>query len=293
MELRQLRYAEAVARHGHFTRAAEELHVAQSALSHQVRRLEAELGVELFTRTTRRVELTPAGTAAIARARRALAEVEGLRGDIDELQGLLRGRIAVGVLPPVGGIDLAQLLARFQAEHPGIEVRLRGGVVREFTALLEHDELDAAFCLLAAPLAAGLRTEVIGSEELVAVLPAGHPLARRRRVGARDLGGTSLITPGVGSALRDAADAFLTDAEERPRFSLESLDPFLIRGLVAQGFGVALLPRSFTELPGPELTVRPLRPTVRLDLALVWRRDRHLPPAVRAFLDFVRAEIAA
>ena len=292
MELRQLRYAEAVARHRHFTRAAEELHVAQSALSHQVRRLEAELGVELFTRTTRRVELTPAGTAAIARARRALAEVEGLRGDLDELQGLLRGRIAVGVLPPVGGIDLPQLLARFQATHSGIEVRLRGGVVREFEDHLERDELDAAFCLLAGPVAAGLETELIGSEDLVAALHPRHPLAGRRRISAADLAGFSLITPGSGSSLREAADSFLSEAEERPKFSLESLDPFLIRGLVAQGFGVALLPRSFTELPGPELAVRPLRPAVRLDLALVWRRDRHLPPAVRAFLDFVRAEVA-
>jgi len=291
MELRQLLYAEAVARNGHFTRAAEELHVAQSALSQQIRKLEAELGVELFTRTTRRVELTPEGTAAIARARRVLAEVEGMRGDIDELQGLIRGRITVGVLPPVGGIDLPQLLARFQAEHPGIEVRLRGGVVSEFARFLEHDELDAAFCLLTGPMSASLETEPLGSEELVAALPPDHRLARRRRVSANDLAGTSLITPGAGSSLRDAADAFLADAEEQPRFSLESLDPFLIRGLVAQGFGVALLPRSFTELPGPELALRPLRPQVRLGLSLVWRRDRHLPPAVRSFLDFVRDQV--
>jgi DNA-binding transcriptional LysR family regulator len=291
MELRQLRYAEAVARHGHFTRASEELHVAQSALSHQVRRLEAELGVELFARTTRRVELTAAGAAAIARARRALAEVEGIRGDLDQLQGLLRGRIAVGVLPPVGGIDLPQLLARFQATHPGIEVLLRGGVVREFEQHLERDELDAAFCLLSGQIATGLDTELIGSEELVAALPPSHTLARRRRISASDLAGASLITPGPGSSLREAADGFLAGAEERPRFSLESLDPFLIRGLVAQGFGVALLPRSFTDLPGPELAVRPLRPAVRLDLTLVWRRDRHHSPAARAFREFVREQV--
>jgi DNA-binding transcriptional LysR family regulator len=289
VELRQLRYAEAVARHGHFTRAAEELHVAQSALSHQVRRLESELGTELFIRTTRSVELTPAGTAVIARARRVLAEIEGLRGDVDELEGLIRGRVAVGALPPMGAIDIPQLLARFQTAHPGVEVRLRGGVVHEFTDLLLRDELDVAFCLQAAPLASGLQVERLGFEELVAALPPGHPLARRKRIGAHELAGAPLISPGPGSALRDAADSFLAEADERPRFSLESLDPFLIRGLVSQGFGVALLPRSVTELPGPELEVRPLRPAVRLGVALVWRRDRHLPPAVRAFVDFVES----
>src|SRR3954452_18270142 len=91
MELRQLRYVEAVARHRHFTRAAEELHVAQSALSHQIRRLEAELGTELFERTSRRVTPTAAGEAVALRARRVIAETEAIRGELDQLRGLVRG----------------------------------------------------------------------------------------------------------------------------------------------------------------------------------------------------------
>jgi len=287
VELRQLRYAEAVARHGHFTNAASELHVAQSALSHQVKRLEAELGIELFDRTTRSVELTEAGEAVVARARRVLAEVEGLRGDVDELRGLTRGRVAIGALPPVGAIDVPQLLARFQTAYPGIEVRLRGGLVEEFTDFLLRDELDVAFCLQATPFAAGLEAKQLGTEELVVALPPGHALARRNRIGAKDLASFPLISPGAGSALGEAARKFLTDADQPLRFSLESVDPFLIRGLVSQGFGIALLPRSFTELPGPELELRPLRPAVHLGVALVWRRDRHLSPAVRGFIGFV------
>src|SRR4051794_40094550 len=104
MELRQLRYVEAVARHRHFTRAAEELHVAQSALSHQVRRLEAELGVELFERTSRRVVATEAGEAVAARARRILAEVDGAREEVDELQGVTRGHVSIGALLTAGEI---------------------------------------------------------------------------------------------------------------------------------------------------------------------------------------------
>src|ERR671922_2230836 len=127
MELRQLRYAEAVARHRHFTRAAEELHIAQSALSHQIRRLEGELGAELFERTSRRVVPTEAGEAVAARARRVLAEIDGVRGELDELRGLVRGRIAIGALLPAGGIEVTTLLADFSHAYPGIEVGLREG----------------------------------------------------------------------------------------------------------------------------------------------------------------------
>ena len=158
MELRQLRYVEAVARHRHFTRAAEELHVAQSALSHQVRRLEAELGIELFERTSRSVATTEAGEAVAARARRVLAEVDGVRDEVDELQGLVRGRISIGALLPAGELDVPRLLAGFAAAHPGIEVGLREGTAADMARYLEEDEVDAAFSLLAGEAARGRRS---------------------------------------------------------------------------------------------------------------------------------------
>ena len=96
MELRQLRYLDAVARRRSFTQAALDLHIAQSALSQQVGRLERELGVELLRRTTRRVEVTEAGEIVLARARRALAEVDGVRADLDALRGLVRGTLRLG-----------------------------------------------------------------------------------------------------------------------------------------------------------------------------------------------------
>src|SRR5215207_3045450 len=127
VELRQLRYVEAVDRHRHFTRAAEELHVAQSALSYQIRRLEAELGTELFERTSRSVVTTEAGEAVAARARAVIAEIDGVRSEIDELKGLIRGRISVGALLPARESDVPMLLARFTDAHPGIEIEMREG----------------------------------------------------------------------------------------------------------------------------------------------------------------------
>ena len=153
MELRQLVYAEAVARHRHFTRAAEELHVAQSALSHQIRRLEAELGTELFERTSRRVVPTEAGEAVAARARRVLAEVDGVRGELDELRGLVRGRVAIGALLPAGGIEVTTLLAQLpRTRSAGSRSGCARGRRPTCWTLLEADELDVAFSLVAGEL---------------------------------------------------------------------------------------------------------------------------------------------
>jgi LysR family transcriptional regulator, transcription activator of glutamate synthase operon len=297
MDLRQLTYVEAVARHRHFTRAAEELHVAQSAVSHQVGRLEAELGTKLFDRTTRSVELTEAGEVVVSRARRVSAEVQDLRGEVDELRGLTRGQVSVGALPPAGNVDTPALLTAFKARFPGIEVHLRGGIVVEFVRYLGAGELDAAFCLQPASdglengFPPGIAAERLGEDTLVASLPPRHELTRSKHLGVRDFAGLPLISPGPGSALRAAADAYLRDASYRPRFSLDSNDPFLIRCLVSQGFGVALLPRGFASLPGPRIEVRPLRRATRLAVLMIWREERQLSPALTAFIDFVRAEV--
>src|SRR5947208_15898440 len=124
MELRQLRYFEAVVRRRHFTRAAEELHVAQSALSHQVRQLERELGVELLRRTTRSVEPTEAGALVAARARAVLAQTDALHSEIDELRGLVRGRLTVGAMLFGGELDIPTLLASFTTAFPDVEVEI-------------------------------------------------------------------------------------------------------------------------------------------------------------------------
>ncbi|MGH3477586.1 MAG: LysR family transcriptional regulator, partial [Nocardioidaceae bacterium] len=120
MDVRQLRCVEAVDRHRHFTRAADELHLAQSALSHQIRRLERELGTPLFERTSRRVITTEAGQVVAARARRVFAELDSAREEVDELRGGIRGRIRIGALLPAGEIDVPGLLARFSQAHPGV-----------------------------------------------------------------------------------------------------------------------------------------------------------------------------
>ena len=289
MDLRQLRSVEAVARHRHFTRAAEELHVAQSALSHQIRRLEAELGTPLFERTSRRVTATEAGEAIAARARRVLAEVDAARAEVDELRGVLRGRIWVGALLPAGDLDVPGLLARFSRAHPGVEVGLREGIVADMLRFLAADELDAAFCLLDGDVPGDLAVERLGEDEVVAAFaPDRAPEAPE--VAVDELAGQRIVATRRGSAIASVLERRFEAAGLPLRLALESGDPFLLRSLAARGFATAILPRSLTALEGPALEVRSLKPAVHLPVALVWRRRRTAPPAARAFIDFVRRE---
>jgi LysR family transcriptional activator of glutamate synthase operon len=286
-----LRCVEAVARHRHFTRAAEELHLAQSALSHQIRRLEAELGTPLFERTSRRVIPTEAGEALAARARRVLAEIDEARAEVDELRGVLRGRIWIGPLVPAGDLDVPGLLARFSQAHPGVEVGLREGIAADMLAFVAGGELDAAFCLLAGEVPDALAVERLTDEEVVAAFaPDRAPSAAAVTVG--DLAGHQLVAPRHGSAITSVLEQRFAGAGEPLRLALESGDPFLLRSLAARGFATAILPRSLTTLEGPALAVRSLRPAVRLPVVLVWRRQRNASPATRAFVDFVRRSAA-
>ena len=288
-----MRYLEAVARNGHFTRAAQELHVAQSAVSHQVRRLEQELGVELLERTTRSVELTAAGRVAVARAEAALAEADGIVGELDELRGLVRGTILIGALLPAGPLDLPALLAEFSRRYPGIEIEFREGTSSYMQEQLMRGELDVAFVLEADSQPPELGRRALSEAEMVLAMSPSHPLATKTPLPIERLDGENLIAFRRGSSVRLSLDRALERVGAEPRIALEGSDLLLIRALAAQGFGVAVLPRSFAEFPGPPLSIRSLRPAIHLPVVLLWRKRRAQPPAARAFMDFVAEYVSS
>ena len=292
VELRQLRYFEAVVRHRHFTNAADELQVAQSALSHQVRRLEQELGAELLRRTTRSVAPTQAGELVAARARAILAETSALRGEIDELRGLTRGHVAVGAMLFGGELDIPTVLARFTTSYPEVEVRLRDGIAGRFLEMLDDGSLDVAFALEAEP-AEGVQRLELSSEELVIAVSPDHPLAGDGPLSIEALEGSRLIAFQRGSSTRQLIDDALTAAHVEHQIAFEASDLALLRSLVAGGLGVAIFPRSFLERPGPEVCFRALHPALRMTVALWWLGGRRLSPAARAFVNFVAAQRAS
>jgi DNA-binding transcriptional LysR family regulator len=294
VELRQLRYFAAVARHKSFTRAAEELHVAQSALSQQVKRLERELGSELLLRTTRRVELTQAGEAALTRATRILSEAEALVSDLDEMRGLVRGRLVIGGMLPAGGIDLPALLLDFRRLHPHIEVRLQEGTAAEMVERLRGDEIDVSIAMLEPDEVPDfLHHKTLGDERLVVAIAPDDPLAARKRVRLAELHGRPLVAFRPGSAVRTIVDQALAEAGVSVRIAFESNDLSMMRAVVARGLGVAIVPETVAAWGGPDFAWRPLTPALRRSVALVWRRDRHQPPPAAAFVEFVEGVAGA
>jgi LysR family transcriptional regulator, transcription activator of glutamate synthase operon len=145
VELRQLRYFDAVVRHGGFTRAAEHLHVAQPAISAQIRRLESELGATLLARTTRRVQLTHAGELFLARTRRVLTELDAGRAELGQLADVLRGRVRIGAVEALNPFDLPGALAEFHTRYPGVELVLRSmSMGQQLLTALDANDLDLA-----------------------------------------------------------------------------------------------------------------------------------------------------
>jgi DNA-binding transcriptional LysR family regulator len=288
MDVRQLRYFEAVARHRHFTHAADELHVAQSALSHQVRQLERELGIELLRRTTRSVQPTEAGELVAARARAVLAETEALKGEIDELRGLVRGHVSVGAMLFGGELDIPAILASFTSTFPDVEIGLREGTARRMVEMLTDGSLDIAFALEVEP-PDGIERLELSSEELAVAMSRDHALEGDGPLSVKALAGSRLIGFQRGSSTRQLVDAALARADVEVRIALEANDFALVRALVARGIGLAILPRSFLERPGPAISFRTLSPALRMRVVLWWRSGRRLSPAARAFVDFVAA----
>jgi LysR family transcriptional regulator, transcription activator of glutamate synthase operon len=285
MELRQLRAFVQVTHAGTFTRAAEELHLAQSAVSQSIGRLEAELGFELLRRTSRGVELTEAGTAVFERAREIVAGADAIRADLAALRGLLEGTVALGTMLPPGPIDLPGLLASFHADHPGVAVHVREGSAPEILALLRRDELDVAFTgVTADALDDGLAGEQMLAEELLLIAPpkAAPP-------GLADLDRAPFVGYRRGSALRDTVDRALRAAGTAPQIVFESDELVSVRELVARGLGASIVPRSTVDADGPPVTAIPIG--LERPLTLVWR-ERRQPPAAAAFLGYVRAAAA-
>jgi LysR family transcriptional activator of glutamate synthase operon len=290
MELRQLRYLVALAEELNFTRAAANEHVAQPALSQQIRRLENELGLALVERTTRHVSLTEAGQLLVVRARRVLAELESAETELQALRGMDIGHVTIGAMHTMGPVDVSLALALFHDRHPNVGLTVREQSSEEMAEMLRVDELDLAFLSVTERVESeGLGLHQLVSEELVVLLPPGHSLSRRDRVRMAELADEQFISFRAGARLRELLFAAGRQAGFEPRVTLESNESQRIRRLVARGLGVAILPRSDADGPGADVAVAPLvEPSLRRDITLAWREGRRLAPAAAGFLDLAR-----
>lgn len=237
-----MRYVVAVAEEGSFTRAAGRCHVVQSALSHQIKALERELGVALFVRNSRRVETTAAGDAFLASARVSLEAAERAATDSAAATGLIRGTLAVGLIPTVTALDVPVALGKFHRAHPEVRISVRGGGSADFVREIADGALDVA--VLGMPdefTHSGVRTRVLARERHVAVVAADHRLAGRRRLRLADLADETFVDFPAGGPGRAQTDrAFAVGGVSR-EVAFEVMDTELMLGLVRSGLAVALL----------------------------------------------------
>lgn len=289
MNLKHLESFVAVAEHLHFTRAANALGVAQPALSQQIRKLERELGVDLFVRTSRNVELSEFGRALLPRARLVLRQVEVARSEVREIAGLTRGRLHVGASGTIAAFLLPDILARYRSLYPEIVLEITQRRSEATLDLVEAGTLDVGLVRL--PFRpTSLDVTPVLTEPLYAALPPRHPLADRAELRLEDLEDDAFIMPAreeepfYGSVLNLCAEAGFT-----PTVISAGAEYTTVFRLVGMGMGVSII-----SALGTHLQVEPTPAFVRIDaeraispIVLVASPTEALPPSALAFRDLV------
>lgn len=291
MDLRQLEYLLAVADEANFTRAAAALHVAQPGVSAQIRRLERELGFELLDRSTRSVRLTDVGAAVAPHARAALAAIDAIRETVDELAGLVRGQVAVGMVPGCGSLDVPDLLEGFHGAHPGVVITLTEGNANHLLDAVREGSLDMAFVGLAGDDPEGVETIVVVEDAIALGVREDHPLAHAETVMLRSLREVPLISLPVGTGMRTALDRACAAAGFQPRVALEASDPALLIQLARRGLGAAVLPAAAAA--EPPLRAVAIKPEMHGRVALAWRNGGPSGPAARALMVHAQATLGS
>jgi DNA-binding transcriptional LysR family regulator len=299
MELRTLRLFLAVAEERHFGRAAARSHIAQPALSQQIKALEEELGVRLFDRSTRRVEVTGAGERFVEHARRIVESADRAVTDMCAFADGRSGRVSVGFVGTATYDVLPKLAHRGRAELPDVDLQLRGELLTpQLVDGLHSGEYDLALVRPSTRADVGMRGaelvfETLRTEELLAVLPVAHPLAAHDTVDLAELAGQTFVAHPSG--LRSEMHRRVLNACARVGFTpmvLEVSETATLAVSVAAGLGVALAPEPVRSLGIDGVVYRRLASPETVDLQLA-RRRTDAAPAVAAVADLIRTVVGA
>jgi DNA-binding transcriptional LysR family regulator len=289
MELRQLEYFVAVAEEANFTRAASRVHISQSGVSAQIRQLERELGQALFDRSGRSVRLTGVGVAMLPYARDALDAAVNARLAVDQLAGLVRGQVTVGMVSGCSIPVVPELVAGFHDLYPGVGVALAEADSDHLVELLHDGRVDLALIGTSGDPIAGVESVVVADEAVVAAVGAEDPLAARTSVTLGALRDRPLVCLPRGTGVRAALDTACSDAGFAPCVAFEASALAMVAQLAGRGLGVAMLPASAALSHGPALHVLDItRPRIRSRLEIVWDASTPTNPAARVLIDHSR-----
>jgi LysR family transcriptional regulator, carnitine catabolism transcriptional activator len=286
LSTRQVRAFLALAEQKNFTRAAQQCHLSQSAFSSLIRTLEDAIGVRLFDRDTRNVELTPEGRLFLGGAQRLMEDLRASLQDLGEHAARRRGRVALAALPSLAAGWRPGVLAEFRELYPGIELDVADVLSESCVEYVRSGRADFALAAVRSS-APELQTQQFCEDGFHLVCRKDNPLARRRQLSLADLAGEPFIHLARSSSVRQHIEAAIHPARMNRVMELDQLST--VAGMVRAGLGISIVPTlTLFHFEGPDLVTRPIEaPGLRRQIFVILRNDRSLSVAAQALLEFL------
>ena len=286
MELRQLEYFQMASRLKNITRAAERLRVSQPNITVAIKKLEAELGIQLFDRSQKQLSLTPEGAVFLNRIELALRNIQDAVLEVNDYKQLQKGTIKIGIPSMIGAYLFPKIFSSFQRKYSHLDVYLYEEGSMKIREQLERDELDFGIVIIS-DASPSLQLLPMSTNQIVACVPESHPLAEKSSLCIQDMADTDLIMLKEGSFLRHLVLQKLKAASITPNIVLESNQIETIKGLVSSGVGIAYL-LDFIVEGTPGIKAMPMSEPIFVDVGLAWKKDRYISKAAQSFIDFCK-----
>ena len=288
VSLRQLRAFIAVAEEKHFTRAADKLDLSQSSVSTLVHELEENLGLRLFDRHTRLLQITEAGAEILPAVKKAVADIDSVILNSNELRTLGRGRVSIAASSIQAAMILPRLIRQFCNEYPGVKVELHDVAEHTVPGMVRSGEVDFGIGT-EADSRLDVAAHLLSSDEFVLVMRADHPLARRKSVEWKDVAKMPIIGPGRDNPIRERLDTALQAEGITLSRIHEVYLPLTMVGMVEAGLGVAVMSTAVTRLATAlGLVARTItNPVIKREVSLLYHADRSLSPTAQRFRELL------
>ena len=286
MELRQLEYFQMASRLRNITRAAERLRVSQPNITVAIKKLEAELGIQLFDRSQKQLSLTPEGAVFLNRVELALRNIQDAVLEVNDYKQLQKGTIKIGIPPMMGAYLFPKIFSSFQRRYSHLEIFMHEEGSMSIREQLERDELDFGIIIISGA-SSHLQLLPMTKDQIICCVPENSPLAAKKSISLHDIAEENIIMLKEGSFLRQAILSRMKDENITPNIVLESNQVVTLKGLVASGVGIAFLLNMVVE-DTPGVKAIPLADPLIVDVGLAWKKDRYISKAAQSFIDFCK-----
>jgi len=284
MELRQLEYFQMASRLKNITRAAERLRVSQPNITVAIKKLEAELGIQLFDRSQKQLSLTPEGEVFLNRIEVALRNIHDAVLEVNDYKQLQKGTIKIGIPPMIGATLFPKIFSEFKKRFSSLDIYLYEEGSLAIREQIERDELDFGIVILS-DASPNLNLLPMSACQAMVCIPEEHPLASKNEISLTDLSTADLIVLKQGSFMRHFVLQQLKAAGYTPNIVMETNQVETMKGLVRNNIGVAWL-LDFVIESEPGFRAIPFADPLMFDIGLAWKKDRYVSKAAQAFIDF-------